>query len=585
MIPDSFIQELKASCDIEDVVSAYVKLTRKGKNLVGLCPFHSEKTGSFFVYPQTQSFYCFGCGAGGDTITFLRRIENLEYVEAVKLLAQKAGIPVPEDSMDNSGARLKARTLEINRETARFYHQCLISEQGKDAYRYLIERGRTPKIIRRFGLGYAPDDWNSLVDHLKGKGFREEEMVASGICARSKNGGLYDRFRGRVIFPIIDLRGNVVAFGGRAMGDRGPKYLNSSDTPVFKKSKNLFALNFAKASKAPNLILAEGYMDVIAIHQAGFDNAVATLGTSLTEEQARIIAQYTDTIIIAYDSDNAGQAATKRAINIFSEVGVKVNVLTIPDAKDPDEYLKKFGPERFQLLLEGCTNALEFEITKLRKKYDMETADGKVGFLKDFARLMADIRNPLEREVYLTRTAEELGVSPAAITAQITSIQQGRKRAQAKKEKNDTSIYIGDIAAGRKDLDRRRNLKYAVAEERIIEILIKNPDYVSYFLQNMKPEDFVTEINREIAVLLCERIQTHRSVEPMALSGELSGEAMDRLSAILASETIQRAERSQLDEYMAILKEHSNAKSEQDIAKMDPDEFKHYVDSLTAKKK
>ena len=326
-------------------------------------------------------------------------------------------------------------------------------------------------------------------------------------------------------------------------------------------------------------------MAVIAIHQAAFDNAGATLGSSLTEEQARIIAQYTDTIIIAYDSDNAGQAATKRAINIFSEVGVKVNVLTIPDAKDPDEYLKKFGPERFQLLLEGCTNALEFEITKLRKKYDTETADGKVGFLKDFARLMADIRNPLEREVYLTRTAEELGVSPAAITAQITSIQQGRKRAQAKKEKNDTSIYIGDIAAGRKDLDRRRNLKYAVAEERIIEILIKNPDYVSYFLQNMRPEDFVTEINREIAVLLCERIQTHRSVEPMALSGELSGEAMDRLSAILASETIQRAERSQLDEYMAILKEHSNAKSEQDIAKMDPDEFKHYVDSLTAKKK
>ena len=584
MIPDSFIQDLKASCDIEDIVSGYVKLTRKGKNLVGLCPFHSEKTGSFFIYPQTQSFYCFGCGAGGDTISFLKRIENLDYVEAVRLLAQKAGVPVPEDSMDDSGARLKARTLEINRETARFYHQCLVSDVGKDAYRYLIERGRTPKIIRRFGLGYAPDDWNSLVDHLKSKGFREEEMVASGICGRTKKGGLYDRFRGRVIFPIIDLRGNVVAFGGRAMGERGPKYLNSSDTPVFKKSKNLFALNFAKASKAPNLILAEGYMDVIAIHQAGFDNAVATLGTSLTEEQARIIAQYTDTIIIAYDSDNAGQAATKRAINIFSEVGVKVNVLTIPDAKDPDEYLKKFGPERFQMLLEGCTNALEFEIAKIRNKYDVSTADGKVSFLKDFARLLADIRNPLEREVYLTKTAEELGVAPAAITAQINSIQKGRKNAQAKKEKNDTSIYIGDIASGRKDMDRKRNLKYAVAEEHIIEILMKNPDYVPHFIKQCAPSEFVTEVNREIVTLLCDRIQTHRSVEPMALSADLSEEAMDRLSGILASETIQRADRTQLDEYIRILKEHGQQRSEQELRDMDPDEYLCYVESLKARK-
>ena len=584
MIPDSFIQDLKASCDIEDIVSGYVKLTRKGKNLVGLCPFHSEKTGSFFIYPQTQSFYCFGCGAGGDTISFLKRIENLDYVEAVRLLAQKAGVPVPEDSMDDSSARLKARTLEINRETARFYHQCLVSDVGKDAYRYLIERGRTPKIIRRFGLGYAPDDWNSLVDHLKSKGFREEEMVASGICGRTKKGGLYDRFRGRVIFPIIDLRGNVVAFGGRAMGERGPKYLNSSDTPVFKKSKNLFALNFAKASKAPNLILAEGYMDVIAIHQAGFDNAVATLGTSLTEEQARIIAQYTDTIIIAYDSDNAGQAATKRAINIFSDVGVKVNVLTIPDAKDPDEYLKKFGPERFQMLLEGCTNALEFEIAKIRNKYDVSTADGKVSFLKDFARLLADIRNPLEREVYLTKTAEELGVAPAAITAQINSIQKGRKNAQAKKEKNDTSIYIGDIASGRKDMDRKRNLKYAVAEEHIIEILMKNPDYVPHFIKQCAPSEFVTEVNREIVTLLCDRIQADRSVEPMALSADLSEEAMDRLSGILASETIQRADRTQLDEYIRILKEHGQQRSEQEIRDMDPDEYLRYMESLKARK-
>ncbi len=585
MIPDSFIQDLKASSDIEDIVSGYVKLTRKGKNLVGLCPFHSEKTGSFYIYPQTQSFYCFGCGAGGDTITFLRRIENLEYVEAVKLLAQKVGVPVPEDSMDDTASRLKARTLEINRETARFYHQCLVSDVGKEAYQYLIDRGRTPKIIRRFGLGYAPDDWSSLVDHLKSKGFREDEMVASGICGRTKKGGLYDRFRGRVIFPIIDLRGNVVAFGGRAMGERGPKYLNSSDTPVFKKSKNLFALNFAKASKAPNLILAEGYMDVIAIHQAGFDNAVATLGTSLTEEQARIIAQYTDTIVIAYDSDNAGQAATKRAINIFSEVGVKVNVLSIPDAKDPDEYLKKFGPERFRHLIEGCTNALEFEIAKIRSKYDVSTPDGKISFLKEFARLMADIRNPLEREVYLTKTAEELGVAASAITAQINSIEKGRKSAQSKKERNDTSIYIGDMASGRKDMERKRNLKFAVAEERIIEILMKNQDYVPYFLKKCQPEEFVTEVNRDIVNCICIRVMANRPADTMSMSSELSNDAMDRLSGILASDTIQRAERSQLDEYIYILKEHCQQRSDKEISDMAPDEYLRYVESLKAKKR
>lgn len=585
MIPDSFIQDLKMSCDIEDIVSSYVKLTRKGKNLVGLCPFHSEKTGSFFIYPQTQSFYCFGCGAGGDVITFLKRIENLEYIEAVKLLAQKCGIPFPEDTMDDVASRRKARTLEINRETARFYHQCLISDMGREAYSYLIQRGRTPKIIRHFGLGYSPDDWDSLVRHLKSKGFKEDELEYSGICVRSKNGGLYDRFRGRAIFPIIDLRGNVVAFGGRAMGDRGPKYLNSSDTPVFKKSKNLFALNFAKSSKAPNLILAEGYMDVIAIHQAGFDNAIATLGTSLTEEQARLIAQYTDTVIIAYDSDGAGQTATKRAINIFSEVGVKVNILSIPGAKDPDEFLQKYGPQRFQALLEGCTNALEFEISKIRGKYDVETSDGKVGFLKEFACLIAGINNPLEREVYLTQTAAELNVSPAAITAQVENIQKSRKRAQAKKEKNDTNIYIGDLAAGRGDMQRKQHLKSAIAEERIIGILMKNPDYMSYFQSRMGAEDFVTDVNREIASVICDRIQSGRSVEPMALSGELSQAAMDRLSGILASIESQRADRQELDDYIKVLQEGRFVKTNQDIAQMGTEELKDYFDSLAARKK
>lgn len=584
MIPDSFIQNLKSSCDIEDIVSGYVKLNRKGKNLVGLCPFHSEKTGSFFVYPQTQSFYCFGCGTGGDTVTFIKKIENLEYVEAIKFLAEKAGLTVPESSVDDRISKIKIKTLEINREAARFYHQCLTSEIGKDAYQYLIQRGRTPKIIRRFGLGYAPDDWNSLIDHLKSKGFTEDEMLASGMCLKSKKGTLYDRFRGRVIFPIIDLRGNVIAFGGRALGDNGPKYLNSSDTPVFKKSKNLFALNFAKSSKLPNLILAEGYMDVIAIHQAGFNNAVATLGTSLTEEQARIISQYTDTIIIAYDSDGAGQTATNRAINIFSEVGVKVNVLAIPNAKDPDEFIKKFGPERFQQLIDGCSNAIEFEISKIRSKYDVSLPDGKVSFLKDFSKLLADIRNPLEREVYLSKIAEELHIDPKAIIAQVNSIAKNRKRALAKKEKNDTNIYIGNIAAGNNDLDRKKHLKYAVAEEKIIEILIKNQDFFPYFLQKLSPDDFITQVNREIISVICRRFKEKLAIEPMLLSQELSGDAMNRLSAIIAADSIRRAESSQLDEFIAIIKEFYNTKSANDIIQMSDDELESFFNDLKAKK-
>ncbi len=343
MLPELFIQQLKQSCDMERIVSGYLPLKKKGRYLVGLCPFHSEKSPSFYVYPQNQSFYCFGCGAGGDVITFIRRIENLEYMEAVKLLADRCGLELPMDS-DQSDARsmLKKRVLEINRESARFFHSCLMSEQGRQAYEYLISRGRDRKTIRHFGLGYAPAGWDGLLNHLRAKGFSDNDMLEANVVTKGKYGP-HDRFSNRVIFPIIDLRGNVVACGGRALDDKGAKYLNSSDTPVFKKSKTLFALNFAKTSKRPGLILAEGYMDVIAIHQAGFDNAVATLGTALTEEQARLISQYAERVVLAYDSDGPGQAATKRAMNIFDEVGVKVSVLSMTGAKDPDEFIKKYG--------------------------------------------------------------------------------------------------------------------------------------------------------------------------------------------------------------------------------------------------
>ncbi len=584
MLPELFIQQLKQSCDMERIVSGYLPLKKKGRYLVGLCPFHSEKSPSFYVYPQNQSFYCFGCGAGGDVITFIRRIENLEYMEAVKLLADRCGLELPMDS-DQSDERsmLKKRVLEINRESARFFHSCLMSEQGRQAYEYLISRGRDRKTIRHFGLGYAPAGWDGLLNHLRTKGFSDNDMLEANVVTKGKYGP-HDRFSNRVIFPIIDLRGNVVAFGGRALDDKGAKYLNSSDTPVFKKSKTLFALNFAKTSKRPGLILAEGYMDVIAIHQAGFDNAVATLGTALTEEQARLISQYAERVVLAYDSDGPGQAATKRAMNIFDEVGVKVSVLSMTGAKDPDEFIKKYGTERFAMLLDNSRNPVEFELSKLRTTYDTAQADGKVGYLKEACKLFAGIRNPVEREVYITQTANELEISPQAIKAQIENLDKRESYRQRKQQRADTNIYIGRMAAAKDDLQRRTNLRYAMAEEGVLFCLMKNPDSYPQISSRLSEQDFVTDINRQLYLALSQRLEQGQTVEMIDLSSQLSPELMGRISAIMATAPSQRCDEQTLGDYIARLIEHRSVKTEREVAQMDDNDLGEYVKQLAAKK-
>ena len=581
---DLFIQQLKQYSDIERIISGYVPLSRKGRNLSGLCPFHSEKTPSFFVYPQTQSFYCFGCGAGGDVITFIRRIENLEYMEAVRFLAEKCGLTVPDSQQEDERAVQRRRILEINRETARFFHAQLMSEQGKQAYDYLTRRGRDRKTIRHFGLGYAPEGWRVLSDYLKSKGFTDEEMVAANVAVNSKRGSVYDRFRNRVMFPIIDLRGNVVGFGGRALDDQGAKYLNTSDTPVFKKSRNLFAMNFAKTSKQQGLILAEGYMDVIAIHQAGFDNAIATLGTALTDEQARLISQYTDKVILAYDSDGPGQAATKRAINIFDEVGVKVSVLSMTGAKDPDEFIQKYGRERFAMLLDGSSNALEFELSKIRSRFDISTADGKVNFLKEACKLFAGIRNPVEREVYLTQVANELEIAPQATHAQIKSLDKQALSRDRSRQRRDTDLYIGRMAAAKDDIQRKVNLRYAMAEEGILYCLMKNPDFWKIVSARISEQDFVTDVNREIYRSMGQILEEGKPPEMMELSAVLSPSQMGRVSAILAGAPSQRCDEEGLNDYLRILLEHKNEKTEQEVAQMDDDALEEYVKHLAAKK-
>ena len=583
MIPDSFIQELKYNSDIEQVISSYVNLKRRGRNLVGLCPFHSEKTPSFTVYPDSQSFYCFGCGAGGDVITFIKKIENLEYVEALRFLAKRANMQMPEDVEGDKTARLRTRILELNRKLARFFHEQLIAPSGRKALSYLRGRGITDKIIRHFGLGFAPPGWDNARNFLRQEGFTYEEMLAAAVVVRGRNDSVYDQFRDRVIFPIIDIRGNVIAFGARTMEGNGPKYLNSSDTIAYKKSRNLFALNFAKSSKQDCLILAEGYMDVIALHQAGFDNAVATLGTALTPEQTRLISQYTNSVVIAYDSDGAGQAATKRAINMFSDVGVHVKVLTIRDAKDPDEFIKKFGAKRFKMLMDGSSNAIEFELSKIGSRYDLETDDGKVGYLKEAANLLASIYNPIERDVYASKTAHDLGISKDAFLLQIKSVI--KRRQQKEKRKDTLKIAAAEPVGVPPDPERSRNLKAAVIEERILAILLKNPDYFMDISHKLKEEDFVTQSNRKIYAVLAERLQEQKPIDLGYLGAFFDEGEMARITGLMVSIAGMNFSLADLEEYISSLQSVRDEKKPQDVAGMSNEETIEYLKRLAAKKK
>ncbi len=582
MIPDSFLDELRYRLDAEQVISPYTRLKRSGRNLVGLCPFHSEKSPSFFVYPESNSFYCFGCGAGGDLITFIRRAENLDYVEAVRFLADKAGLPMPEDADDESGRR-RQRILEINRESARFFHSVLLSSRGQPGLEYLRKRGLTPQIIRRFGLGYAPDSWSSLKDHLLSAGFSQGEMIDAGVLRRSDRGG-YDYFRGRVMFPIIDLRGGVLGFGGRTLGDAGPKYLNTNDTPVFKKSRGLFAMNFAKSSKEPNLILCEGYMDAISIYQGGFDNAVASCGTSLTPEQARLISQYVSEVVVAYDSDAPGQEATRRAVRLFGEVGVRVRVLTVTGAKDPDEFLKKYGPERFRELLNGSAGSTEYAISRMQGRYDLLTEEGKVGFLREFCALMAQLPDPLETDIYITRIARETQVSREAVTERVRSLRRQNRQREKKKFDASLRIFSQEEPGVRRDPQRSSNLRYALAEDKLIGILLRNPDFGPEIVREIRPEEFVTDTNRAIYAAIARRVDQGRPFDAMSLSSELDDIQMSRVSYFAVSAAGQGYSIEDAKDLIRTIREKQEEKSGEQLAAMSEEELRAYIGGIAARK-
>ncbi len=509
-LPESFIRELVARNDIESVASSYVSFRRRGKNLVGLCPFHGEKTPSFNLYPETESFYCFGCGAGGDVITFIKKIENLDYIDAVKFLADRSGLQLPEQTRDDHTAKLRMRILEANREAARFFHAQLYGPAGKTALEYYKSRGYTDATIRHFGLGYAPNEWDALGRALRAKGFKDEELQAAFLTRRSKNGGSYDMFRNRVIIPIIDIRGAVVGFGGRVLDDSKPKYINTENTPAYTKSHHLFALNFAKSS-GRELILCEGYMDVIAMHQAGFTNAVAALGTAFPPEQVRLITRYADKVSLIFDADEAGQKATRRALDALKPTGIEVKVVTVPDGKDPDEFIRKNGKERFKLLLERSSNALEYKLIHLAGVHNTATPDGKVAYLKAATQVLAS-GSAIEQDVYAGRLSAELGVSKEAILQQIRGVTRRRERQEINGEL--TRAVRQDTATLRKvNPDAEKFSRAAKAEEAFLGALILHPDFIGKAVATLPADKMVTTFNGDVYRYICERYQKQLLVE------------------------------------------------------------------------
>lgn len=529
-LSDGFLQELKMKTDIEDVISTYVTLKRRGATLVGLCPFHNEKTPSFTVYPATQSFYCFGCGAGGDAITFVKKIENLDYLDAVKTLAQRAGLQMPQEGFDDSLSKRRRRILEMNREAARFYHSVLLSPEGKVGYDYYIGRALSAATINHFGLGFAPNQWDALLKHMRAKGYQPAELVDAGL-ARKGQKGYYDNFRNRVMTPIIDVRGNVIAFGGRVLDDSKPKYINTGDTLVYKKTNELFALNFAKDSKEDALILCEGYMDVIAMHQAGFTNAVAGCGTALTTEQVRLISRYAKEVILTYDADEAGQKALQKVMTLFDQTDVKVRIPALVGGKDPDEIIRTYGRDKFKGMLEGASNETEFRLLALRRQYNLATTQGKIDFIGGALQILATLP-PVERDLYVSRLSEELGVERQNMKVQLQDLvaRQGNRR-----EKREFKRIVQENMrkTARETMATDASLRKLRAEDRLISLLLRYPD-CSRLCKDFDPQWLTPGFAQRVFTLILQRLENGDGTELMDLRDRLTDDEMGRLSGIIA---------------------------------------------------
>lgn len=557
LIPEDVVNEIKYRNPIEELVSSYVNLKRRGKNLVGLCPFHSEKTPSFTLYPENGSFYCFGCGVGGDVFTFTGLIENLDYGESIRLLAERSGVTLPQDGIDDSMQRLKNRIYDINRDAGRFFHQYMLSPAGKWGLDYLTGRGLTMATIRHFGLGAAPDSWTALTDHLRAKGYSESELLAAGVAGKG-NHGVYDRFRKRVMFPIINIRGNIIGFSGRAMpgeDKQGAKYVNTSDTPVYKKSANLFGMNFAKSACAERVILVEGNMDVISLHQAGFTNTVAPLGTAFTAEQANLLARYTKEIVLMMDADAAGQKAIRRDMEILQNTGLAVRVVSIPDGKDPDEFIKKNGAERFAALLEGAVSDMEFKLLTAAAGIDVTSDDGKLRYLSAAAEVIAASDDEIARDLYIGRLSEKYGVSRTALSAKVEEL---RKKTARKKERKAFSDMVRPKFSGNEiNPERRTSPRGTAAEETVLAILLKNPDYCAETAAQLPPEKWITTLNRRIFEVMIEAEKEGRALDLSLFGQKLLPAEMGYLVSLQNSEKAGQNPKTVLKDCIGVILEEN----------------------------
>lgn len=579
-IPSEFLDRLRDASDISDIIGSYVPLKRSGGRLVGLCPFHSEKTPSFTVFPDTSSYYCFGCQAGGDVITFIRGVERLDYVEAVKYLAAKAGLEVPENGVSDGLSQSRRRIKEMNREAARFFHRQLYSKGGTEALGYLKGRGLADETITHFGLGFSPDSWDSLSIYLSGLGFRADEIISANLGLNNRFDKLTDRFRNRIMFPIIDLQGSVIAFGGRTMekDHKGKKYLNTSDTLVYKKTNNLYALNWAKNAADDTIVVTEGFMDVIAMWQAGFANVVASQGTAFTEEQARLLSRYAKRIVLAQDGDEAGQTAIRRSIPVLKATGADVRVMIIPESLDPDEYIQKYGAHRMKKLLDGSESELEFRLGKVRGRFDVTTDDGRVKYLSEACMLLAEL-SPLEREVYSRRIAEDIGVDKTAIETQIEANVRKRRSRESREQVKTLAENLN--ARGKKaNPERTANPRAARAEEALLLILFRHPDKAGYIMEKLPPEKMITSFNRRLYETLLTQCKQKNELSLIALSQSFTPEEMGEAARILNSSPGLVNDPGDADKCIAIILEEGGKPSGETLLSAGPEELQKYLDSL-----
>ena len=523
-----FISEVMDKNDIVDIVSPYVKLKKTGGSLKGLCPFHNEKTPSFTVSPDKQLFYCFGCGVGGNVLDFVIKRENLDFVEAVTSLAERARMDIPQSSYGNSGYSKNAQEAayeqkqlyyKINSDAGRYFYDNLMSDIGQAAQQYLISRKLDNHTVNQFGIGYARDEWSALYTYLKGKGYKDADIEGAGLTVRRDDGGYYDRFRGRVMFPIIDVRGNIIGFGGRAMGDGQPKYLNSPETVIFNKSRNLFALNLAKNSKHSQMLIMEGYMDVVSLHQNGIINAVASLGTALTQEQARMLGRYSKEIILCYDSDNAGIAAAERAIEVLREAKVKTKVLQMIDAKDPDELINTKGVEFFKNLVDNAKSALEYKIQRLLAQYDIEKVDDKIEFTQKVAEIFAKVENPVEREAYLTKISADVGISAETIMAEIRRNQLKNERVEEARA-NVSAVKVAESNMGERITSKNKTV---IVAEKLLLNLMTDRHIFNMAVNRITADDFHVPLHKQIALYIYDTYKDGKKLDVHSVNAYFDG--------------------------------------------------------------